>query len=803
MVWMNKQSVYAVKAKRIVIVLLLLSVFAIAFTIVEYPSQGEISTQPLIDAGVSPLKVRPGDAMLITASCVDPAGIETVTADMGGIETIQLSLISGTICDGTWQATWLVHDTEVRDYNTTVTATNVFGESSSVNIGWSDPATSGMGAYGESGATAPRYRLGNVATGLGDEQSANNVGGETNIVVLRSSRTRNEKILGVLDKSGDINVQVWNGTAWGTVLEVTTIVADVDYRGFDIAYEDSSGDAIIVYQNNVDDPLYRVWNGTGWSDAATLDLPTADIPVWIVMASKPGSDEIIVETLDKGLDVTAAVWDGSAWGNSINLEGDAILYTYRAIAIDYESTSGDAMVAWSDKNEKTGGPQYRFWNGSAWGAEATAPETGDEPRFIELGSDPSSDKIVMSVMDSFNDVNVNVWNGSAWGNNIEAADAAEQSNKNPCDVEFESTSGEAIVVYGLKNNEVLRYRTWNATDWSDELQGPDFSGDIQTCDVRSDPNSDVIMLAVVTDNPFMEVAKWNGSAWGPVNTLEDNPSSIYAVLMFAPDRHFIISDVNASGYYSVGDTISVTWNLTGSASATENYTNVEYWDVTEGAQFDLKSYDDTSVISSTSKALTDSEVGHKIAVYVYTTSSDTGDNSTAITRGDPWPYSIVDAVTTWESYNCTERTSACQDDTFSGDEDTVYMHGTGFTALYGYKIAYYEADTDGGDADTSDKIETDTVDSDVDGNLSSNYDFTSNSTADPGTWHAIVCNSSKTPPTIYNSSWSDIIADDSFTVEESAIPEFPAVIAAIAVCMLCAISYIFMRRKAIDSKQER
>ena len=154
MVWMNKQSVYAVKAKRIVIVLLLLSVFAIAFTIVEYPSQGEISTQPLIDAGVSPLKVRPGDAMLITASCVDPAGIETVTADMGGIETIQLSLISGTICDGTWQATWLVHDTEVRDYNTTVTATNVFGESSSVNIGWSDPATSGMGAYGESGATA-------------------------------------------------------------------------------------------------------------------------------------------------------------------------------------------------------------------------------------------------------------------------------------------------------------------------------------------------------------------------------------------------------------------------------------------------------------------------------------------------------------------------------------------------------------------------------------------------------------------------------------------------------------------------
>jgi hypothetical protein len=472
--------------------------------------------------------------MLITASCVDSAGIETVTADMGGIETIQLSLISGTIYNGTWQTTWLVHDTEVRDYNTTVTATNVFGESSSVNIGWSDPATEGMIAYGEGVVTTPRYRLW-TGTAWGTEYSANDVGGVTNMVVLRSARTKDEKILGVLDKSGDINVQVWDGSAWGAVSEVTTVVADVDYRGFDIAYEDSSGDALIVYQNNVNDPLYRVWNGNTWSAAATLDLPTAGIPVWIRMASKPGADEIIVMTLDKGLNVTAAVWSGSAWGNSINLEGAAESFAYSGIAIAYESTSGDAMVAWSDSAEGSGGPQYRFWDGSAWGAEATAPATGEEPLFIELDSDPSGDNIVMGAMDAKNDVNVNAWGGTAWGTNVEATAGAEFSGAKPADVGFESTSSEAMVAYSENGIHILRYRTWSAGTWSDELLGPDFSNDIQTVDVRPDPNSDAIMLGAVTDDSNLRAAKWDGSAWGTVNILETGVSSTFASFMLSYD----------------------------------------------------------------------------------------------------------------------------------------------------------------------------------------------------------------------------------------------------------------------------
>ena len=142
---------------------------------------------------------------------------------------------------------------------------------------------------------------------------------------------------------------------------------------------------------------------------------------------------------------------------------------------------------------------------------------------------------------------------------------------------------------------------------------------------------------------------------------------------------------------------------------------------------------------------------------------------------------------TWESYNCTERTPACQDDTFSGDEHTVYMHGTGFAVIHDYKVAYYDV--------VNSKVAAHVNTSDSNENLSSQYYFPTNTSATAGLWHSAVYDATVSPPSTYNPDDPDKIADDGFTVESTAIPEFTTVIAAIAVCMLCAAAYVVMRRK--------
>ena len=131
---MNWQRWY----RAVIISIMLALLFALALPITGQSAEDS----PLIHhASVQPAKVRPGDTMTVTAEVSDSSGIESVTADMGGIETVSLSLIEGSIYDGTWQGQWLVHDTTARDYVTTIVATNSLGKSATRDVLWRDPQT--------------------------------------------------------------------------------------------------------------------------------------------------------------------------------------------------------------------------------------------------------------------------------------------------------------------------------------------------------------------------------------------------------------------------------------------------------------------------------------------------------------------------------------------------------------------------------------------------------------------------------------------------------------------------------------
>src|SRR3990172_1147715 len=126
------------------IILFLLVFFSVLGNTLKQKST-EAQQFTIINAAVEPYKVRPGDTMAVYADIRDASGVSKVTADMGGIETINLSLKKGTVYSGTWYAQWHVHDTEAREYNTTVTAVNFPGETFSMTVAWSDPSWSTSG----------------------------------------------------------------------------------------------------------------------------------------------------------------------------------------------------------------------------------------------------------------------------------------------------------------------------------------------------------------------------------------------------------------------------------------------------------------------------------------------------------------------------------------------------------------------------------------------------------------------------------------------------------------------------------
>jgi len=103
----------------------------------------DINKPNIISASVLPTKVWPGQTMTIRAEIEDAFGLTSVKADMGGIETIDLNLQSGDQYHGIWEATWLVHDTELKDYLTIISALNSQQALSKKELLWSDPLPTG------------------------------------------------------------------------------------------------------------------------------------------------------------------------------------------------------------------------------------------------------------------------------------------------------------------------------------------------------------------------------------------------------------------------------------------------------------------------------------------------------------------------------------------------------------------------------------------------------------------------------------------------------------------------------------
>jgi hypothetical protein len=142
----------------------------------------------------------------------------------------------------------------------------------------------------------------------------------------------------------------------------------------------------------------------------------------------------------------------------------------------------------------------------------------------------------------------------------------------------------------------------------------------------------------------------------------------------------------------------------------------------------------------------------------------------------------------WESYSDSNHQTQCNLFANPTTEHIAYMYGTGFTASHPYRVAYYDG--------SNNNVATEDKGSDSSGNLLSEHTFKETSPDDaPGTWHVIICEVNKNPPSTYNSGWPNTLASDNFTVQESAIPEFPTVWAVIVALALSFGVYLWLRRR--------
>jgi len=388
------------------------------------------------------------------------------------------------------------------------------------------------------------------------ERQATAVGAGNTIqyLVLKFARTRNEAILGTLDSSGEIRVQVWNGNTntWGatTLLADAGTASDEGYRSFDIEYETSGDRAIVVYKdaNGSADPDYVIWDGTGWSAATNINIPTAGEVRWIELAPNPltTSNEIAMITLDASNDVYGMRWNGTVWDdmgvagtwdNSAANSGQPTNTPSKVIDVAYEQLLGRAMFIWGDA--VVGNHYYRIWNGAALSvaniplAAATPhiPAMSDEADWVRLVPDPTSNRLMYGVQDGGRDLNTRLWNGVAWDTAVQHPEhdaTTEDVDDRNFDIVFETdpaNAGKAWLLWG--NSTVISRKQWDSgtSSWGATATTGDDTALVQ---LAAHPRSGVIFAGIYEDSASTPDDIWEmhltGGAWTAQFTIWSGPT---------------------------------------------------------------------------------------------------------------------------------------------------------------------------------------------------------------------------------------------------------------------------------------
>lgn len=380
-------------------------------------------------------------------------------------------------------------------------------------------ATDAMMVYDtvNNATSTPKFRLWD-GSAWGSEQSASPfVGSELYNMQVRYAPTRDEAILVAITNTGQIQAQVWNGSSWWSPTTLSTVGDTVNnpnaaslYRWFDIEYEQTSGDAIVVVADNSADPDYYVWNGTSWTGPTNIDIPTTGRPLQIEVASRPGSDELAFITLDTNADVYAMRWTGSAWNNmtvTTAWETTSLVNgTRKAIDVAFETTSWDIMFAWSFATAATAHFRYRAYSGWVLGAvtNVTNANQWGVVYWLKLAPNPTSgsDQIMIGLHDAGSDLNTFIWSGTAWSavHTEHSAGLENAGAEQDFDITFETHSSNPNDAWLMwSDGATVSRKLWDGgtSTWGTATtMGDDNAGVL----LNAHPNNGAVLAAVYEDD---------------------------------------------------------------------------------------------------------------------------------------------------------------------------------------------------------------------------------------------------------------------------------------------------------------
>ena len=353
------------------------------------------------------------------------------------------------------------------------------------------------------------------------------LGSEVRWLVQRvSSGPKPEEILAAQIDTGAgarLIVRTWDARRWSddapAALAVQIAPANVNERGFDVEYEATSGDAMLVYADGAGNVRWRSLVEGAWSAPVDVFAPAlhTGTVLWTELVPRPGTDEIALVALDDQQRLAAAVWDGTQWTRPVLLATQVnSLRDFQAFDAAWESLSGDLLVAWGYSpfaEETRYATLTRTTNTWTTGQFVSTDALG---MFLALASDPTSDRIVgiFGEGSSDDDVGVSVWSGASWSNTAEMT-LFGLAQSRAMEIGWLGSSGLAFAVYrDQAQTGAFQWATLNSGGWhrQSEVTLPGV-GKMVRAEARIVPGTNRVMMLLLDEAGSLWAVEHDGTAW--------------------------------------------------------------------------------------------------------------------------------------------------------------------------------------------------------------------------------------------------------------------------------------------------
>ena len=235
-------------------------------------------------------------------------------------------------------------------------------------------------------------------------------------IKLASKRGSNRiGLVGGDETNNDVNAWIWDGSAFGSFVEVTANGNGADQDRVGIAWESASGDLLAVAGSG-SSIVSREFT-TGWGATSSFQCSQTGVASLSLKSNPlPTANDMVVATGDYITDVNTCYWTGSAWANWIihTFTGDSA--TTRAYDFAWEDSGSKGLLVWGE----VGGVNYRTFTAPNTWSGTTITFMGVNPHpWIQLRTNTlfasGNMKILGAVLESaVNDLGAIRWDGTTF-----------------------------------------------------------------------------------------------------------------------------------------------------------------------------------------------------------------------------------------------------------------------------------------------------------------------------------------------------------------------------------------------------